>query len=428
MIATPSIALAIDRELPHRDVLLDASVMRSVLSRLGTAGPVHMNSCVLVRVNYQVGRSLRAVYRVEVDGTVYFVASRMFRGAKSGDAFQRSRDSASRIGPLEGITHDGELETVFWVVPNDRKIESLATVLDATAPLPGVESKRIVRKLVVAYAPEKSATLACDDENGGQVAYAKVTAAQQAARDFATYRSLRAQLDSRDSRLRLPEPLGYSAAERMLALEPIRGRRMAESEGDGEVADLERLGGAVAAFHDLAVSEGPAFERFSAAHLQKDAAIVRTIRPDVWQAVEHLAARLIATASADTNLACLHGDLHPKNAILSDDRVALIDVEDVAIGPAAADIGSLIASLIYRRDTGRLSRDACRQRAHAFCTGYETVRALPTTASLQWHTAAALFVERATRAITRIRPLGLEHMPALLVSAERLLDTPRELQ
>jgi tRNA A-37 threonylcarbamoyl transferase component Bud32 len=427
MIAPPFSALAPDQALPHRDVLLDAALMRPVLSRLGAAAPVRIDSCSLVRVNYQVGRSVRAQFRIEVDGVFYTVAARMFRGMRGVDAYQRSLDSAPDVGPLRGIGLDNDLGSVFWVAPNDRKINTLAAVLDPATPVPGVEAGREVRKRLVAYAPEKSATLVCEGLDGIPLGYGKVAAAHQAARDCGTYASLRERLDSRDPRLRLPRTLGYSAAQRTLWLEAVHGRRMAEATGDEETADLERFGVAVAGFHGLAVSHAPLLDRFAPLHLRENAAIIGTIRPDVSDAAEHLAARLIADAVPDGETLCLHGDLHPKNAIMCADRVALIDVEDVALGAAAADVGSLLASFVYRRETGRLSRDACRARMLAFFAGYETVRRLPATPSLQWHTAAAMLVERAARAVTRIRPLGLEHLPALLSTSEQLLDSPVDL-
>jgi len=431
MIAPTSTALAPDQALPHRDILLDAASMRPVLSRLGAAALVRIDSCSLIRVNYQVGRSLRAQFRIETDGAFYTVAARMFRGAKSLDAYQRSLGSARNVGPLSGVALADDLGSVFWVVPNDRKIHTLAAVLDPATPVPGVETGREIRRRLVAYAPEKSATLVCEGVDGIPLAYAKVAAAQQASRDYDTYASLHARLDPRDPRLRLPCALEYSAAHRTLWLEAVHGRRMAETAADDEIveiADLERFGAAVAAFHRLSVPHAPPLDRFSPAHLRDDAAIIRTIRPDVSNAVEHLVARLIAAAVPDAGAVCLHGDLHPKNAIVCGDRVTLIDVEDVALGAAAADIGSLLASLVYRRETGRLSREAYRVRVQAFFGGYEAVRRLPATSSIQWHTAAALLVERATRAVTRIRPLGLEHLPALLSTSERLLDFPVEIQ
>jgi tRNA A-37 threonylcarbamoyl transferase component Bud32 len=259
--------------------------------------------------------------------------------------------------------------------------------------------------------------------NARPIAYVKVTADDQALRDRHTYDLLRSTLDPYDTALRLPAPMLFSNRRRTLWLEAIEGRRVAASLGDdAEIADLERLGAAVAVFHGLAAPCADRFDRFSLQHLAGAAAVIRSVRPDVDPGVTRLAARLGAAAVADADAACLHGDLHPKNAIACADRMALIDVESVAIGPAAADLGSLLAGLVYRRETQRLSPDACRARARALLTGYVRRRRLPCSASLAWHTAAALFRERAGRAVSRVRPLGLQCMPALLSAAERFLD------
>jgi Ser/Thr protein kinase RdoA (MazF antagonist) len=173
--------------------------------------------------------------------------------------------------------------------------------------------------------------------------------------------------------------------------------------------------------------DAPRFDRFAPEHLATEASAMRSCRPDAADAIDHLAARLTATAAAADGQACLHGDLHPKNAIVRADRVALIDVEDAAIGATAADIASMLAALLYRRETKELSGGECRARADAFLVGYRAHRDLPRRESLAWHTAAALFVERAARAVTRVRPLGLEHFPALLATSERLLDRGLEV-
>jgi hypothetical protein len=41
---------------------------------------------------------------------------------------------------------------------------------------------------------------------------------------------------------------------------------------------------------------------------------------------------------------------------------------------------------------------------------------------LRWHTAAALLVERAARAVHRVLPRTLARLPALLQEADGLLD------
>jgi len=100
----------------------------------------------------------------------------------------------------------------------------------------------------------------------------------------------------------------------------------------------------------------------------------------------------------------------------------LLDVEDLAHGPAAADIGSFLGALKYCRLTDALPHHSYGERGAAFLAGYELVARLPDPGALAWHTAAALFVERAVRAVTRIRPSGLSHLPALIARATQILN------
>ena len=106
---------------------------------------------------------------------------------------------------------------------------------------------------------------------------------------------------------------------------------------------------------------------------------------------------------------------------MTDREIALIDVEDLATGPAAADLGSFLAGLLYLWRGARLAAETHDTVASAFLVGYASVRPLPTRAALRWYTSAALLIERILRALTRIRPLGLLHLPELLGDARALL-------
>jgi aminoglycoside phosphotransferase (APT) family kinase protein len=420
--------LAPDTALPSRDVLLDAGAVREHLRILGRHAGARIPACTIARVNYQVGKSMRVVFKIMVDGEPHVVAARMFRAGKSGDAYARARHSVPAEGELRGIVWAPEIETVFWLFPNDRKIVALRAVLENARPFPSAVDPRAARAELVAYAPEKTATFAWTDREGRAVAYAKVAAAHQAERDYRRYETLRAMLGPGNSALGLPAPLAYSSEHRTLWLEALHGRRMAEP-GEGEhLRDLRRLGAAIGAFHGLPPGDVAAFDRFAPGHLSADAALLGRVRPDLAEAADRLAARLISTAPPDgAAAACLHGDLHPKNAIVSGDRISLIDLEDVAAGPAAADLGSMLAALLYLRTAGRLSAAVYAASAGEFLAGYAAVRPLPDAASLAWYSAAALFMERAVRSVTRVRPLGLAHLGALLARAGRLLDRGGEV-
>ena len=412
--------LAPDPVLPQRDVLLDADAMRDRLSRvLARFDTVTIDHCERVRVNYELGKSLRVLYRVRTNGTQQYVASRMFREGRSASAFAMA-DSAGQVGSrLRAVAHDPALETIYWSFPNDRKIKALPLLAAPTSDVAGFVPGGWDSSELVAYAPEKTATAACINQNGRVAAFVKVAAADQTERDCSFYQALRSTLPENDPHLMIPAPLGFSALHRMLWLEVVRGRRVGE-DGDW-TGDARAMGSAVARFHQCDVPEAQAFTRFDADHLARAGHVVSSVRPDLADATAALLEDFRAHAVPGDVPVCLHGDLHPKNALVCGSRVALLDVEDLTRGPAACDIGSFLGALEYYRLADALPQTMYEERGAAFVAGYEAVACLPDPQSLAWHTAASLFVERAVRSVTRIRPSGLSHLPALLDRASEIL-------
>ena len=141
--------------------------------------------------------------------------------------------------------------------------------------------------------------------------------------------------------------------------------------------------------------------------------LVAVGRPDVAAAAIRLADRLADGPPPGGPQVALHGDCHPKNALLAGDSIALIDLDQAGVGPAAADIGSLIARLHADGDTGAMRS--------AFLSGYQAVRPLPPDRSLRWHTAAALVAERGVRAVNRVHLPTLDRLPELLETADDVL-------
>lgn len=412
--------LATDRVLPHRDELLNPEIMRERFSRVLIQSDRVIDDCERVRVNYQLGKSLRALYRVRMNGAQKLVAARMFREGRSAAAFAATAAIAPADSGFRAVAHDPALETIYWSFPNDRKINALPLVASPAPEMTRFVPDGWVASEIVAYAPEKTATAACVNGDGRITAFVKVAAAEQSGRDCSYYEAIRATLPEDDSYLIVPAPLAFSTPHRMLWLEAIRGRRVGESGGDW-ITDARAMGAAVARFHSCAVPNAPAFTRFEPDRLTGAARIVGSVRPDLATAAATLATHLVRQNVVSGDRVCLHGDLHPKNALVCGSRVALLDVEDLAIGPAACDIGSVLAALEYSRTADGLPCQICAERVSAFLAGYELVAPLPDPSSLAWHTAASLFVERAVRAVTRIRPLGLNHLPALLDRASEIL-------
>jgi Ser/Thr protein kinase RdoA (MazF antagonist) len=146
--------------------------------------------------------------------------------------------------------------------------------------------------------------------------------------------------------------------------------------------------------------------------------LVARARPDAAREVRRLGAEPEARRPAPAESALLHGDPHPKNALVTEGRVTFVDLDQAAAGPRAADLGSVLAALRYGRCVGGLTAGHARALEVALLAGYGD---LPARDELVWHTAAALLVERAARAVHRVRLPGLLRLDALLADARELL-------
>lgn len=408
--------LAADPAVPQRDRLLDdAEIARRLSSLFG----LRVEACERIRTKYKIGESLRALYGVRVDGETSLVAARTFPRRRARDVYERAVRRAVPCGRLAPVVHDSELDAVFWTFPNDRKIEHLAA-------LSASHGRRWTRSRLVAYAPEKCATAQCLDDRGRTLAYAKTYADDEGLAARRTYDAINGALPL-SSRVSVARAAGYSEESRTLFLEPVDGRRIADLAGEELESGFRHLGAALAVLHGAPAPDGlPIFRRSDVGQAERAAALVGRARPDVDALARRLARALTERWTAPTEPpVCLHGDVHPKNGILRGDGVGLVDLDQAGVGPAAADVGSLLAGLRCSGLTGLLAPALARDLGPAFLSGYASVRALPDADAIAWHTSAAMLVERALRAVNRVRAPGLLRLDALLADAERLLEGGR---
>jgi len=248
-----------------------------------------------------------------------------------GESLRVAYRAGDRV--ISARTRGDALQT--WTWPEDRKLTTLH--LFAT----------LGRTRVVAYAPETSATVAVLDERGRTRAYAKATDDER--------RGLEHAAEVLVPRILVTEPL--------LVIEALRGK---------PVHDVHGLGAALARLHELA----PPRERFARLDVDRLATAAHVIGravPEAARAAEYLLTRLIARRDDAFGAAvCLHGDANLRNALrLPDGRVALIDLEHLSAGPAAADLGQVLAV------SGRPRRASCcaatrpsrRRRTATRCAG-----------------------------------------------------------
>lgn len=415
--------LAADARLPGRDALLDEHEIPARISRLlGLDGPVSLDGYGRGRVAYDVGSNLRVVHELLIGRTPRIVASRTVTGGGSARVYERALATATASAPLRGAAHDPELDTVFWSFPNDPGITTLRALDPATGVLPALLGRPIARSALVAYEPEVSATAACFEPGASRpVAYATVHApGDRLGVAHLAHGELSACLHPDDPYLRLPGVLGHSEPEQMLVLEGLRGRRLDALRASDRFAGMRALGAALATLHALPLPHG--LPAFAAGDHARAADLVAAMRPDVAARAAQVAHELGEHGLvAGEPPVCLHGDAQLRNGILQDERVALIGLGAACSGPAAADLGAIVAQLRYQSlVSGDLARG--RRLEHALLDGYRSRRRPPSGEELRRHVAAALLCKQAMCAIDRVRVDGLALIPAVLDEAHAVLS------
>ena len=406
--------LAPDPAVPHRDELLDGERVAELLSgRLLDGQPVE--ACRRKFAKYRVGDGLRVVYSVAAGGRDHHLAARGFAPGASAVAYHRALSAAVPAPPLRPVVHVPELDAVFWSFPNDRRLTTLPLLAGRSGTLDRLVGRPSVTPRLVAYSAERSASAECTSEDGRVVAYAKVHTGTVAEHERRRLEDARA---AENDCLRVPRVIGTSALDGALAVEAVEGRSL-ESLDEAELPDaLRRLGCALATLHERSPLPADRFERLDIERLAKAVSVIARARPDAGPVAAELLARLLGDlGDAAGPHVYLHGDANLRNAIFDDDRVTLIDFEDASAGPAAADLGQVLARLRAARLTGAISEPTEAALAGAVLEGYGAVRDTPPARSLRWHLGASVLARVALPAVSRVRPSLLACLHPLLEGA-----------
>ena len=409
-------ALDPDPAVPQRDLMLDP---RRMAVRLGRLLAVEIDSCRQVRVKYRVAARLRTVHKIRAGSSTFDVAASSFPSLERSErAYADALERVVECGPVPPVLLDRELRAVFWTFPNDRKIKGLPALSGPADSLADLHPAWR-RSEVASYAPEKAATVRCLDDDGRTVGYAKAYVGEEGARARRVHESLTSELDAEDPQLVLPRALGYSTPHRTLLVESVEGAPL-HAVSDPRIG-YRRLGRALARLHGLPAPDSVRFRRADPDRLDAAARLIASVRNDVAESARELVSELRSRLDGEAEALCLHGDVNFRNALLENRRVALIDLDQVATGPAAAELGSVLASLRYAGVVGLLPAFRVPELCASLISGYAEVRPAPADEALRAHTAAALLGERALRVMTRVREEGLRRLPQLLGTAREVL-------
>jgi len=119
----------------------------------------------------------------------------------------------------------------------------------------------------------------------------------------------------------------------------------------------------------------------------------------------------------------LHGDLHPRNLLVHERRLGLIDLDSVHQGPALLELGDWVADALYRALLAGTPTAAVLPACRAFVVAYaQTSGWHPAEPALAWSVAHSLVTQRAWRCVVNLKPGRYALVPALLALADALLQ------
>jgi hypothetical protein len=346
----------------------------------------------------------------------------MFPAAKATTQFLRARDVAADQGAdPRSVLFDEETSTVFWIFPQDRKLVGLAAL---TSPPPGLRDvfgAPWAQSELMAYTPEKAATVRCTDGHGSTVGFAKLQDGDEGRRSVATLRAVRRGIAEHGS-LRLPDAVGYLPEHHLALFSPAPGRPLHQLDRAAVPAAMGALGAALSVLHAQPTEGFAAFTRLEPDQVAAAGHLVTAARPDLVPVTEALLGVLLRTAPPPGPPVLLHGDLHPKNVLVHDSGVSLVDLDQAGVGAAAAELGGTLARLWCPRPGDEIDPGTAEAAADALLGAYDRTLS---PHNLRWHAAAALLVERAARAISRVDDAVIDELERVLATALRWSESPK---
>ena len=329
-----------DPAVPRRDALLRPETMAGVISQR-LLGGVPVERCERVYVKYRVGESLRVVYRYDGDAT-----SR--RAPASATASPRPRSAP-------------------------RSIPSRTTASCRPRGLQPVAQRLLgqpVTTRLVAWAAEQSATAECRDAGGTRG------------------RLRQGRRDRRAPRLRRRSPTAHVRVPRVLGRAPTASSCSKRSTAAASTTSTRRCDAPrrdprrhLHAARNIN-GDSPSFHRGSIPTRLATAAEVIATRAARRRARRAAAARSGCSSASRTRSASRAASTATRTSrnalLLADGEVALLDLEHLSRGPAAADLGQVLAGA--DRQPARRAREGAAAR----------LRHPPDRAALRWHTAASL--------------------------------------
>lgn len=430
-----------DEKLPQLDLLLDAASLQSIydqelISARGLATRLRIDDCQIIRVKYRPGKYCLITTEIKLSDLknvqVNHQAITLWCGGEGESAMlfdEALCKQAARTDFGDGIFHLPELGAVGWVFPNDLKLTGLPSLFDENTlkndilpeivALSSGEDWQVseLKREVVHYVAARSCTVRVSlnlrrgqtDERQSAVLFGKTYCLSEGEAAWRGMRFLWESEARQEGRLLIPEPLAYQPRIKTLWQRGLAGENLFECESSPRYSELlAQAGAAVATLHRIPVStkvlpEAAAIDQ----KLIEAQELISRFRPAGRDDLKRLVHELMAANERIGNppKAMLHGDLHLKNFFLTNDRVALIDLDNFCLGDPWQELGSFTAAIYYQCLVEGRSLQVAEQTLRPFLRAYrDQVDWEVSDATLNLRTAAALIYERVYRCLTRLTP------------------------
>ena len=354
----------------------DVDLSRLELSYL-QAGPEGLN-----RLLYTVPRR---------DGDASMIMARRVKPADGARIEQELNISHIHLFPADSSTraayYSRELRLLFQAFPADRRIPGLPVAVDGTRMLPVLESMlgrhagrrqlRAVHVKVMRYKPERKCLLRYDlswDDSQASDAPKTVWARLTRTSKFAETRTIMAALYGTDVGFELPKPLGVVDHLNLELFGHLDGAVLFSLvETDRFPALCWRTGEALARFHALPTVVPPKrgvdvqINRL-AENADSFACMLAAQQCRIRDIAQEITIRLREAAPLPLRL--IHGDFHGDNILVAGERLALVDLEDCAMGETAEDVGSQWTQLIWHQLRAGVKNTLPTAGMKAFLEGY----------------------------------------------------------
>lgn len=450
-----------DAALPELRTATDLAAMRKALQQSlpGFAeGVLRIDKLEIKACDYKPGRKCCLSYGLHISetstgksGQQIFVGLIEVGGARA--KFERMQNAPLHQPEYGPALHFlVEQNMLLYGFPNDPKIKQLVAVIEperlrallhehwSALNLPDKFILRDVQTTVVKYAPQTRCTLRhvlfLETEDGRArnelILYSKIFSSKTSVKPL--FRKLQALWQApvcQSGALLLPEPLFCDATLNLFFQRGLHGRNVDALLPTPELPAIAQRSGAL-----LAQFQQSTFERLEMRAPEHELyECEKVLVRFAESAPEHLPlARKIdaalrekfpsRTPLADTPL---HGAFRLTQLLLVEDRLALIDFDDLVRGNPISEVGGFLAYLLYLPLKGLSTEAQSRAAIANFCNAYRAQApwGLPSDV-LHWYVAAYLLAREAKKCLekgTKVSKRDYEGMIGkLLANAEEILD------